>query len=101
MIIAAAIKFRGLIFTGYRHDKIYTSFPMGFFGTSEDHVQGFLDNRGHFYNRNEAANEALFSKQIDEPTTGLMSEELWTNGSEPMFGVKKHPWQESEHPFTP
>ena len=41
------------------------------------HEQGFLDSTGRFLTREEAAAVAFEAGQIDRPTPGLFSEDLW------------------------
>lgn len=99
MIIAAAVKYRGVVFTGYRHDRVYTSFPMGFFKGPEgtkDHIQGFITDKGIFLDRKEGGEYAFKIGQIKKETDLLFSEDLWTNE----FGEQRnHPWDEGNWKF--
>jgi hypothetical protein len=78
MIVSAAIMKGQTIFTGRRHADIIASAMGGFFKNCK---QGFVDENGKFYNRQEAAKHALACKQIDKlhyGTSGdLFSEDLY------------------------
>lgn len=75
MITEAAIKtVEGKIYTGMRHcyiisENINVSMKLG--------IQGFVDESGKFYTRQEAAVHAFECKQITNPKYYLISEDLW------------------------
>jgi hypothetical protein len=81
-IIAAAIRHRGIVFTGVRHgDIIQQIVRLDLLTEAERPItaeqQGFIDNGGTYYQRNEARDIAVQSGQI-KPTHGtLYSEDLW------------------------
>ena len=79
MIIAAAIKFKGIIFTGYRHGEIFLYFrKLNFKKNPAETIQGFIDHKGNFLTRVEAAEEAKKCGQVKENFKGqLTSENVW------------------------
>jgi hypothetical protein len=81
MITAAAILREGKAYTGRRHANVFQDgtpvhgLPFGAFKNCE---QGFVDEDGKFYSRDEAAVEALKCHQIDSIPRGVfLSEDLW------------------------
>lgn len=84
-IVAAAIKKRGIVFTGVRHGLIIKDMvDVGFLvDPKTDYVyereQGFIDSNGRFLRRDEARDVALAARQIDKTKhKGLLySEDLW------------------------
>ena len=82
MIILAAIKKNAIVYkgtVGQRHSDILCdkSRPFGFF---KDGVQGFVDDKGIFYNRHDAAIHAFECGQLpndDICPDIIMSEDLW------------------------
>ena len=82
MIILAAIKKNGIVYigkTGQRHSDILCdkSRPFGFLKRG---IQGFVDDKGIFYNRHDAAIHTFECGQL--PNDGkcpdiIMSEDLW------------------------
>ncbi len=82
MITEAAIIKNGVIYTGYRHDRIIcdklANRPKGFFKCC---TQGFITDKGTFLDRKQAIYHAILSGQIKD--TGdligsvLTSEDLW------------------------
>ena len=84
-IIAAAIRKRGVVFTGVRHGHIIRDMVMvGFLmemGSERDRVydkeQGFIDQYGKYYQRDEARVVALQAGQIRPGHPTLYSEDLW------------------------
>lgn len=65
MIKHAAIKKDSIVYVGYRHDRIFrTLTECGV--SSVDAVQGFVNDKGKFLDRLEAAKEALEQGQIKE-----------------------------------
>ena len=81
MITKAAIKFNGKVYTGNRHFVILseaeTIYGLGFGGLKLG-KQGFINNKGIFLTRDEAAVEAFRCKQIKKmPMRPLTSEDLW------------------------
>lgn len=82
MIISAAIKKDDQVYTGHRHHNIinrdnHPELPFGFFKKGE---QGFVDDKGNFLNREDAAKHALECGQISKlkfSATELFSEDLY------------------------
>lgn len=74
----AAIRLGDVVYTGWRHDQIL-SFMYGA-GCARPHIddQGFIDERGDFYDRLSGA-ALLHSRGIPVERTPLMSEDLWDN----------------------
>ena len=83
LIVAAAIKYNDKIYTGTRHAfiirEIREKFPnVKFYINGKQ--QGFVDDKGNFLSRSEAAQVAIKSGQITKlrwSDTELFSEELW------------------------
>ncbi|NBU81377.1 MAG: hypothetical protein EBS55_06995 [Flavobacteriaceae bacterium] len=70
----------GFVVCGRRHHNCFTIKAM-LQGVGrkdyKDEVQGFLTNKDRFVDRYEAAQIALASGQIKEPTERLYSEDVW------------------------
>ena len=77
MIKEAAILKDGVVYAGRRHsDIIIKHYPLvGKFGCGE--IQGFVDDKGKFLNRQEAANVAFLCGQTMENKQTLYSEDLY------------------------
>lgn len=81
MIIASAIKHNGVVYPGKRHDdcirtiqKIFNFKVVGFPN------QGFIDEKGNYYDRKRAAVHAIKCGQIKKlryQKEDLFSEDLW------------------------
>lgn len=54
MIKCAAIKSKGKIFIGHRHPDIIRDMKKSGIKWNPDEVQGFVDEKGKFYNRKDA-----------------------------------------------
>jgi len=81
MITKAAIKYKGKVYTGERHSHILsdadTVHGLGFGGLKLG-KQGFVNHKGTFLTRDEAAVEAFRCRQIKRmPEKVLTSEDLW------------------------
>jgi hypothetical protein len=81
-IIAAAIKRDGIVFTGVRHGHIIKSMvDVGFLTDMNKpvlgHEQGFIDERGEYWNREESRQIAIYAGQIKPDHGTLYSEDLW------------------------
>lgn len=82
-IIAAAIKKRGIVFTGVRHGHIIRDMvAVGFLkDQTKDYVeqseQGFIDEQGIYHDREESRRLAIFAGQINKHHGTLYSEDLW------------------------
>ena len=79
MIVASAIKHKGIIFTGFRHpDIIRYLVKLGYEKPIPNHGQGFIDHTGEFLSREEAKIHAFTCKQISTTISVVMtSEDLW------------------------
>ena len=85
MIVGAAIRRDGKIWTGWRHGEIIKQ--MGQEGACavgnpvRSEEQGFVNQLGEFLTRKEAFKHAVQSEQIDDPGDdkehNLYSEDLW------------------------
>jgi len=90
MIVASAIKHKGVVYTGVRHCEIFrqilrihpdTKTPI----TNNKSPQGFVTDKNIFMGRDEALDHAYESGQIKDDGTGnfniiggvLTSEDLW------------------------
>lgn len=83
-IIAAAIKFKGMVWPGDRHGHI-----IGYLAktgiateadkplTDENSTQGFIDANGRFWDREDARDIAIAEDQIEPDHGTLYSEDLW------------------------
>ena len=81
MIITAAIKKGNVVYTGRRHDRaiLNATNEKGErvkFGP-ERSIQGFVNDKGEFLNREQAGKEAYECGQINKPTNMLLSEDLY------------------------
>jgi len=63
-IVEAAIKQNDIVYTGRRHHNVIESMKGEYDGNIA--TQGFIDNRGNFLTRSEAAHIALNTGQIDK-----------------------------------
>lgn len=83
MIVAAAIKWNGIIFTGDHHGNIlHYLVKIGQLKDMKkdkitDDMQGFINENGFFLNRSDARVIAIGSKQIKRNHGTLYSEDLW------------------------
>ena len=78
MLVAAAIKKDGVIYTGKRHCNILSNAKP--FGYLKDGEQGFVTDKGEFLNRKQSYMYAIRNKQpfIRKITGGVLtSEDLW------------------------
>jgi len=77
-IVAAAIRRKGVVFTGAHHHQIirYMAVTLGLKTVTGE--QGFVTSAGHFVSRATAARIALASGQRDEDAGSLFSEQLWS-----------------------
>ena len=82
-IVIAAIKKNGIVFTGLRHGHIIRDMVgCGFLkDPKEDYVyteeQGFVDNHGKYWSREDARDVAVEAGQVDSTHGTLYSEDLW------------------------
>lgn len=82
-LVAAAIKTpNGMIYTGRRHYNIFNEAAQDTILSQElrKGTQGFIDEEGNFYNREEAKAHAIAIGQIQEEnmiSSTLTSEDLW------------------------
>lgn len=82
-IVAAAIKWNGIVFTGQNHGQIMQYLVK--VGQLKDirndkvtyEMQGFINTSGMFLSRAEARIIAISSKQIKRNHGTLYSEDLW------------------------
>jgi hypothetical protein len=88
VIVAAACKYGDVIITGARHyDKVMHGQLKAFSEDSElrlirrgEVIQGFIDNRGDFHNREDALKIAILAGQIKykhSPENELFSEDIY------------------------
>lgn len=79
MIVAAAIKHKGIVFTGKRHCKIIKYLvELGYETPIPNNEQGFIDDTGDFYDRHDSKMIAKYHNQIPRTQKRiLMSEDLW------------------------
>lgn len=80
MIFASAIKQNGLIFIGKRHsDCMRVIYDITHEDPDRNSIQGFIDEKGNFYNRYEAAKIAKECGQLKDgkEVERLLSEDLW------------------------
>lgn len=82
MIVASAIRLHGHIITGKRHYHCFDKLQH-VENFSRDQLryveQGFIDEYGNFYTRDQALTHARQNNQLKSPHSGiiLMSEDLW------------------------
>lgn len=79
-IEAAAIRFRGLVFTGLRHHECFAKALESLGERPIGCEQGFVTDRGVFLDRKEAlvvAQEAGQIRHKHPPLYKLMSEDMW------------------------
>lgn len=74
MIVAAAIRVNGNIYIAKRHDILFKLF--GSLMKCAPINQGFVDDKGLFYDRQTAAIVAAYAGQTHGDTITLMSEDL-------------------------
>lgn len=98
MITKAAVFFQGNLYTGWRHSSIIIDDMMWLFSRYQLEQQlknddlGFVDEKGIFYNRHEAAQIAFDCKQTATHCQLLFSEDLWDKTGTPRpFGVPYDP----------
>lgn len=83
MIIAAAIKWKGVIFTGDHHGNIMQYLvKIGQLKDKKndkvtDDMQGFINELGYFLSREDARVIAIADKQVKRNHGTLYSEDLW------------------------
>lgn len=75
MIIYSAIKKDGVIYTGKRHHNIINNANPR--GSLKGGTQGFVDENNNFFTREEAAEIAFNTGQIQKKVKRLFSEDLW------------------------
>ena len=81
-LIAAAVKHRGVVFTGVRHGHIIKDLvDLGLISEAERPLsadcQGFIDENGNYYQRKDARQVALKAGQIEPGHSTVYSEDLW------------------------
>jgi len=82
-VIAAAIKFNGVVFTGDRHGHIIKYMvQIGVLKDMKrdkilDKHQGFIDEKGEFWDRDESRRIAIVAQQVWHDHGVLYSEDLW------------------------
>jgi len=81
-IIIAAIKRDGIVFTGLRHGHIIRDMVECGFLTDMNkpvlgHEQGFVDENGDYWDREESRQIAIHGGQIKPDHGTLYSEDLW------------------------
>lgn len=82
-ILAAAIRYKGIIYTGDRHGNIIQYLVK--IGVLRDinkdkityEMQGFINNTGMFLSRGEARIIAIAEKRVKKNHGTLYSEDLW------------------------
>ena len=80
MIVASAIRYKGVIFTGVRHYEIIKDIHTLNNSNVEKKLmkQGFIDHLNRFYTRSEAKEVVIKCGQKYNPiSTTLTSEDLW------------------------
>lgn len=82
MIVAAAIRHNGVIYTGDRHCNIikYMVYGLKIKPPIKNKEQGFVDNKNHFMSREVAFLHAIGCDQVRENGligSVLTSEDLW------------------------
>jgi len=79
MIVAAAIKHKGIVFTGARHCEIIKYLVrLGYKPPIPNNEQGFITHKGKFLSRPIARSEARNCGQIAEGFVAILtSEDLW------------------------
>lgn len=80
-IVAAAIKWKGVVFTGVRHGEIIAQLVRLRLVKDTEHVtaevQGFVADNGVYMNRERARLYAITAHQIKPDHGTLYSEDLW------------------------
>jgi len=79
MIVAAAIKHDGIVFTGARHNEIiHYLIQLGYQKPIPNNEQGFIDDNGKYWNRHQSRVLAKRSNQLNwDHRRVLTSEDLW------------------------
>ena len=86
MIVASAIMYKGIVFTGCRHnDIIHYLIKLGYQRPIPNNEQGFIDHMGYFLTREESLEHCIVVEQIklkenkqpDIIGSVLTSEDLW------------------------
>ena len=78
MIIASAIKHKGIVFTGVRHNQIIEDLITLGIENPIAGEQGFIRHNGEFMSRENAKTYAVATGQITETlSTKLSSADLW------------------------
>lgn len=82
MIVAAAVKYKNVIYTGVRHWEIFNDLRRlghsGPFFESCGYIQGFITNNNIFMNREEAKQDVLKCNQYCKSYSSILtSEDLW------------------------
>ena len=82
MIVASAIKYKGVFYTGVRHPEIFKDLKrLGNkppFTKTNGYEQGFIDNHGCFFDREYAKKIVIDCGQKYDPISNtLTSEDLW------------------------
>jgi hypothetical protein len=91
-ILVSAIKYPwGEIVTGRRHHHIIKAMHDRGLKTTQDCVQGFLDDEGLFYTRAQAKKLAMENGQLTSDTEydALYSEDLWPD-DETLRNISRH-----------
>lgn len=82
-IIAAAIRYKGVTYTGSRHGHIIrsmvevTTLKDMLKDKVTDNMQGFIDQYGRWYSREDSREIAIKANQIKPDHGTLYSEDLW------------------------
>jgi len=80
-IVASAIRYNGIVYTGKRHNNIIHEMVTKYLirKPTIDNEQGFVDENGNYLTRKEGARLALKSGQIEKLSwpPNLYSEDLW------------------------
>ena len=79
MIVAAAIRYKGVVFTGWRHSEIISylvKLPFNYDKTLSE--QGFIDHRNNYYDRARAKKVVIeCGQKYKQLSNTLTSEDLW------------------------
>lgn len=81
-IVASAVKYNSIVFTGVRHCEIFADIRnLGFSGPytlGKGFIQGFIDLEGNFLSREDALKVVITSGQpYKKICSTLTSEDLW------------------------
>lgn len=79
MIVAAAIRYEGIVLTGVRHSNIIRDIHHLFEEPDKTKMeQGFITHTNQFMNRYQAHDHVLECRQKCSPDVGVLtSEDLW------------------------